>query len=70
MKQSRSSCSFKWLCFQKSHSVMNLLGSWLISREEKFMLYKYIEISKMKNTALWFLLICILFDDADLRFVT
>lgn len=49
---------------------MNLLGSWLISREEKFMLYKYTEISKMKNAALQFLLICILFDDAGLHFVT
>lgn len=48
---------------------MNLLGSWIISREEKFILYKYIEIGKMKNATLQFLLICILFDDADLHFV-
>lgn len=70
MKQSRSSYNFKWLCFQRSNSVMNLLGSWIISREEKFILYKYIEIGKMKNATLQFLLICILFDDADLHFVT
>lgn len=40
---------------------MKLLGSWITSREEKFILCIYTEIGKMKNAALQFLLICIFF---------
>lgn len=40
---------------------MNLLGSWIISREEKLMLYKYIEICQVKNAALEFVFVNLYF---------